>query len=48
LTPYQNIVPCGITHHGVTRLETLGCSASVQDVADGMRQSFLTTIQDRL
>jgi lipoyl(octanoyl) transferase len=48
LTPYQNIVPCGITHHGVTRLEKLGCSASVQDVADVMRQSFLTTIQDRL
>jgi lipoyl(octanoyl) transferase len=48
LTPYQNIVPCGITHHGVTSLEALGCSVTVQDVVQALRQSFLTTLQDRL
>jgi lipoyl(octanoyl) transferase len=48
LTPYQNIVPCGITHHGVTSLEALGCSVTVHDVVQALRQSFLTTLQDRL
>ncbi|MFM7630813.1 MAG: lipoyl(octanoyl) transferase LipB [Alphaproteobacteria bacterium] len=48
LTPYQNIVPCGITHHGVTRLSNLRDGVSVQDVAHVMRQCFLTTLQNRL
>ena len=48
LTPYQNIVPCGITHHGVTSLKALGYPVSAQDVVQALRQSFLTTLQDRL
>lgn len=48
LTPYQNIVPCGITHHGVTRLSDFRDGVSVQEVAHVMRQCFLTTLKDRL
>jgi lipoyl(octanoyl) transferase len=48
LTPYQNIIPCGITDHGVTSLKRLGCDVTLEDVAERLRQTFLTTLQARL
>ena len=40
LTHFSGIVPCGIADHGVTSLVDLGITATVEEVADIMRQAF--------
>lgn len=42
LSHFSGIVPCGIAEHGVTSLVDLGITATADDVAWAMRQSFQT------
>lgn len=40
LSHYDGIVPCGISQHGVTSLQDLGITATVEDVDVALRESF--------
>ena len=40
LSHFTGIVPCGIAEHGVTSLVDLGITATIDEVAYAMRQSF--------
>lgn len=40
LSHFSGIVPCGIADHGVTSLVDLGITATIDEVAYAMRQSF--------
>jgi len=40
LSHYDGIVPCGISQHGVTSLQDLGITATMEDVDAALRESF--------
>jgi lipoyl(octanoyl) transferase len=40
LTHFTGIVPCGVTEHGVTSLNDLGVTASMDDVDRALQQTF--------
>lgn len=40
LAAYKNIIPCGISEHGVTSLADLGLSVTLQDVDEILRKTF--------
>lgn len=40
LTHYRGIVPCGIKEYGVTSLEALGSSASLEDLDEALYKTF--------
>lgn len=41
LTHFDGIVPCGVHEHGVTSLNALGINATMADVDEAMRDSFV-------
>ena len=43
LSPYGNILPCGIKNHGITSLQKMGINTNVSQVMDIMQQSFYDT-----
>ena len=43
LEHFSGIVPCGISHHGVTSLKDLGVSVEMPEVDAALRQSFEKT-----
>jgi lipoyl(octanoyl) transferase len=45
LSHFDGIVPCGISESGVTSLRDLGVTATIEDVAHFMRESFEDTFQ---
>lgn len=40
LSHYDGIVPCGISQHGVTSLQDLGITATIEDVDIALREAF--------
>ncbi|MDP4822416.1 MAG: lipoyl(octanoyl) transferase LipB, partial [Aestuariivirgaceae bacterium] len=40
LTHFTGIVPCGVTHHGVTSLVDLGLPVTLQDADAALRRAF--------